>query len=198
MSTPQISATSGYFVCRISGSFKIKAIFNIREQHMLYLPPLKVLKDGRDVFIRTSLPPLPWLCSEQLFCASSQYHTISHWKIYFAIRATYCPTPFSIESSADEIWLPCAQQTSVIGAPSLLRWHLTSCLLLIACATQISLLPWGCWRWRIVHSAQLKASGHKPAAWRTITFTEIDGQKLLEAGVQNHFVTGDLCDICNF
>lgn len=174
----------------------MKATFNIREQHTLYIPPLKVLKDEWDVFNHTYLSPLPWLCSES--CASSQYHAISHWKIYSAIRATYCPIPFSIESSADEIWLPCAQQTSVIGAPSLIRQHLMSCLLLIACATQISLLPWGCGRWRIVHSAQLKASGHKPAAWRTITFTEIDGQKLLEAGVQNHFVTGDLCDIHNF
>lgn len=196
MNIPKISATSGYFVCRISGSFKIKATLNIREQQTLYIPPLKVLKDGWDVFIHTYLPPLPWLYSES--CASSQYQAISHRKIYFAIGATYCPTPFSLQSSAVEIWLPCAQQTSVIGAPSLIRWHLISCLLLIAYATQISLLPWGCGRWRIVHSAQLKAFGHKPAAWRTITFTEIDGQKLLEAGVQNHFVTSDLCDICNF
>lgn len=166
------------------------------ERTTLYIYPLTVLKDEWDVFIHTFLAPLPWLYSES--CANSQYQAISHWKIYFAIRATYCPTPFSLQSSADEIWLPCAEQTSVIGAQSLIRWHLTSCLLLIACATQISLLPWGCGRWRIVHSAQLKASGHKPAAWRTITFTEIDGQKLREAGVQNHLVTSDLCDIHNF
>lgn len=95
MSTSKISAASGYFVCRISGSSKMKTTFNIREQQTHYIPPLKVLNEGWDVFIHTYLPPLPWLYSES--CTSSQYQAISHWKIYSAIRTTYCPTSPSLQ-----------------------------------------------------------------------------------------------------